>query len=280
MSNPPILQTGENFVDKFRPGYPRYAALLSTHPSFHNFRAFKRLWLRLLLAKQDEIAVLENRLDEIDAAEQRDLFLGCMRRDVNIDRQNVLQSIKLAVSEYDGMIAQYRGITSLPASSKREVQNLQHWIDGTGSIDRTESSYLMYSSDLVNIAGSGDTSTEYAEAAVEECVYWLETLLARIFPEIRIGRLRVTEDSNVLLLGPVLQKVCGVITITIVALVILVPTIVPLGIASPAGRVVASVLSGVFFLSVISFLTQARTIEIFAVGASYAAVLVVFTAPN
>ncbi|KAK5630672.1 hypothetical protein RRF57_006387 [Xylaria bambusicola] len=254
-------------VDKFRPGYPRYAALLSTHPSFHNFRAFKRLRLRLLLAKQDEIAVLENRLDEIDAAEQRDLFLGCMRRDVNIDRQNVLQSIKLAVSEYDGMIAQYRGITSLPASSKREVQNLQHWIDGTGSIDRTESSYLMYSSDLVNIAGSGDTSTEYAEAAAEECVYWLETLLARIFPEIRIGRLRVTEDSNVLLLGPVLQKVCGVITITIVALVILVPTIVLLGIASPAGRVVASVLSGVFFLSMISFLTQARTIEIFAVGA-------------
>jgi hypothetical protein len=190
-------------VDKFRPGYPRYTALLSAHSSFHNFRAFKRLRLRLLLAKQDEIAVLETRLDEIDAAEQRSLFLGCMRRDANIDRQQVLQSIKLAMSEYgkaklgahmlrmhlsnnkitvttDVMIAQYRDTTSLPAASKREVQNLQNWVDGTGCLDRSESSYLQYSDDLVNLANSGDTSTAYTESAVEECVYWLETLLAKV----------------------------------------------------------------------------------------------------
>ncbi|KAJ2992672.1 hypothetical protein NUW58_g2091 [Xylaria curta] len=267
-------------VDEFRSGYPKYVALLSTHTSFHNFRAFKRLRLRLLLAKQDEISVLEKQLDEIDAAENRELFLGCMRRDANVDRQSTLLKIKLSMSEYDDMIAQYRGTTSLPNASGREVQNLQNWIDATSSLDRSESSYLQHKYDLVNIASSGDTSTAYTEAAVEECVYWIEVLLTRVFPGIRIGRLRVTRDDDILLLSPLLQKICRAITITMVTLIILAPTIVLLSIASPVGRVIASIISGAFFLSIISFLTQAKTIEVFAAGASYAAVLVVFTAPR
>jgi hypothetical protein len=64
-----------------------------------------------------------------------------------------------------------------------------------------------------------------------------------------------------------MQKICRAITMTVVTLIILAPTIVLLGIASPAGRVVASVFSGAFFLSILSFLTQARTIEVFAAGA-------------
>ncbi|KAI0547664.1 hypothetical protein F4679DRAFT_359081 [Xylaria curta] len=279
MSNP-AAQTGENFVDNFRAGYPRYAALLSTHPSFHNFRAFKRLRLRLLLAKQDEIVVLENKLDEIDAAEQRGIFLGCMREDGNTARQDVLRDAKLAMSEYDEMIVQYRNTMALPASSQREVQNLQNWIDGTGSLDRSESSYLRYSSDLVNLASYRDNFTTYIESAVEECLYWLEILLARISPGIQIGRLKATDDHNVLILGPMLQTICRIVMITIVTLIIMVPTIALLGIASSAGRAVVSVISGAFFLSMISFFTQARTIEVFAAGASYAAVLVVFTAPK
>ncbi|KAI8625882.1 hypothetical protein F5Y19DRAFT_240139 [Xylariaceae sp. FL1651] len=278
-----MAQTEDNFVDKFRAGYPRYAALLSTHPSFHNFRAFKRLRLRLLLAKQDEIVVLENKLDEIDAAEQRDIFLGCMRLDANTARQEVLRDAKLAMSEYDDMIAQHRNTMALPASSQHEVQNLRNWIDGTGSLgslDRTESSYLQYSGDLVNIAGSGDYFMTYIESAVEECLHWLEIMLARRSPGIQIGRLKATDDHNVLILGPMLQIICRIVMITVVTLVIMVPTIALLGIASSAGRVVVSVLSSAFFLSIISFLTQARAIEVIFAGASYAAVLVVFTAPK
>ncbi|KAI0198128.1 hypothetical protein F4808DRAFT_452216 [Astrocystis sublimbata] len=279
MSNSPS-QLEKHFVDKFRPGYPRYAALLNSHNSFHNFRAFRRLRLRLLLAKQDEISVLESRLDEIDSAEQRVLFLGCMRRDTNVDRQQALQNIKLAISEYDGMMSQYRATTSLPAASQREVQNLQNWIDGTGCLDRSESSYLQYSGDLVSLSSSGDTSTEYIEMAVEECVYWLEIMLGRIFPNIRLGRSRVTEDDNVLLLSPVLQKLCRAMTITVITLIILAPTVLLLGIASPAVRIAASILSAAFFLAIVSSFTQARAVEVFAAGASYAAVLVVFTAPR
>jgi hypothetical protein len=80
-------------------GYPRYAALLSTHPAFHNFRSFTRARMRLLLIKKDEIAVFEQSLGEVDAAEERDLFLGCLRRDTNIERRTILQNLKSTISE-------------------------------------------------------------------------------------------------------------------------------------------------------------------------------------
>jgi polyferredoxin len=87
-----------NTVEEFRPGYPRYTALLSAHPSFHNFRRFTRTRLRLLLLKQDEIAVLEESLDKIDSAEECELFLGCRRRDTNPARQEILRQLKLSLA--------------------------------------------------------------------------------------------------------------------------------------------------------------------------------------
>jgi hypothetical protein len=90
----------QNAVEEFRPGYPRYTALLSAHPSFHNFRRFTRTRLRLLLLKQDEIAVLEESLDKIDSAEECELFLGCRRRDTNPARQEILRQLKLSLAEY------------------------------------------------------------------------------------------------------------------------------------------------------------------------------------
>ena len=87
-------------VDKYRSGYPRYTALLSAHPSFHNFRRFTRVRMRLLLIKQDEISLLEEKLDLLDSKEDRPLFLASIRRDTNTDRLQVIQSLRTALVEY------------------------------------------------------------------------------------------------------------------------------------------------------------------------------------
>jgi hypothetical protein len=87
-------------VDDFRPGYPRYAALLSTDDSFLICRRFTRLRARLLLLKQDKLASLESALDKIDEEEQCALFLGCNRRDKNQERSQVLEDIELAMLNY------------------------------------------------------------------------------------------------------------------------------------------------------------------------------------
>lgn len=90
-------------VDQFRSGYPRYSALLSAHPSFHNFRRFTRIRMRLLLWKQDELCRLEERFDEIDSRDNHALLLGCMRRDTNSERLQIVQSLSTALAEYGKM---------------------------------------------------------------------------------------------------------------------------------------------------------------------------------
>lgn len=94
------MKSPHKSVDRHRPGYPRYSALLSTHPSFHNFRRFTRLRMRLLLQKQDEVSRLEEKLDNIDAQETHHIFLGCMRRDINPERLRLFQELKVVLAEY------------------------------------------------------------------------------------------------------------------------------------------------------------------------------------
>jgi hypothetical protein len=81
-------------------GYPRFAALLSSHPSFHVYRRFLRLRSRLLLYKQDSLTALEERLDQIDRDEPRLLFLGNRRRDKSDARSVVMGQIEQQLGEY------------------------------------------------------------------------------------------------------------------------------------------------------------------------------------
>jgi hypothetical protein len=91
----------KNFVVEHYPsGYPQYSALISSHDPFFVFRSFRRLRARLLLSKQDEIAVLESELDTLDREEAAPFFLGTCRRDGNISRATVLSQIHTKLAEY------------------------------------------------------------------------------------------------------------------------------------------------------------------------------------
>lgn len=59
-----------------------------------------RLRTRLLLHKQDRLAVLEKELDRVDRQETKSLFLGNLRRDKNSDRRQLIEQIDAALSEY------------------------------------------------------------------------------------------------------------------------------------------------------------------------------------
>jgi hypothetical protein len=81
-------------------GYPRFSSLIGSHIAFTLFRSFSIVRARLLLAKQDKVAILEARLEEIDASEQRPLFLGSLRKDQNVERGIVLRELDMALQEY------------------------------------------------------------------------------------------------------------------------------------------------------------------------------------
>lgn len=87
-------------VENYPPGYPRYAALISSDSSFNVCRRFLRLRARLLLYKQDNIVQLEKELDKLDREEPRLLFLGNYRRDRNNERAKVVEQIGVELAKY------------------------------------------------------------------------------------------------------------------------------------------------------------------------------------
>jgi hypothetical protein len=55
---------------------------------------------RLLLLKQDQIAILEEKLKQIDESEPCPLFLGKSRIDNNQSRKSVLADVDARLAEY------------------------------------------------------------------------------------------------------------------------------------------------------------------------------------
>ena len=87
-------------VEDFRPGYPRFSALLGANAPFNVCRRFATLRARLLLMKQDKLSLLEQELDQVDKDETRQLFLGSCRRDQNSRRKQVMQELDGALADY------------------------------------------------------------------------------------------------------------------------------------------------------------------------------------
>lgn len=87
-------------VEDYRPGYPRYTALLAAYDPYTICRRFSKLRARLLLLKQDRLSMLEERLEMIDREERSPLFLGKSRCDANPERITLLSEIDSQLAEY------------------------------------------------------------------------------------------------------------------------------------------------------------------------------------
>lgn len=91
-------------VEDYRPGYPRFTALLAAYDPYIICRRFTKLRARLLLLKQDRLTVLEERLEEVDRKETRPMFLGVSRCDANAERASVLSEVESQLADYGGYL--------------------------------------------------------------------------------------------------------------------------------------------------------------------------------
>ena len=96
----------QSTVEDFRQGYPRFCALIDTHPALNIFRRFSKLRARVILRKQDRLSILEQQLENLDQQETTTLFLASNRLDGNTERQTVLDDIEKALHDY--------GLSTLP----------------------------------------------------------------------------------------------------------------------------------------------------------------------
>ncbi|KAL2156764.1 hypothetical protein VTH82DRAFT_1510 [Thermothelomyces myriococcoides] len=258
-------------IEDYRPGYPRFTALLAAYEPYVICRRFTKLRARLLLLKQDQLSVLEARLEEVDQRERCPLFLGMSRCDTNSERAALLSEIESKLKEYDEFVERTRQMLTLSPARSRDVESLQNWLDSNGCIAEEECAYLTHRKDLISLAPCGDKASSKLET-------WVENMLVRHWRGFRKSRSHdLSDDPNVYIYsGPWIRRLARTLLLLLITFLLLVPVILCNLIDNFAIRIFVYVLCTVVYLLVVSLLTKSRTMELIFAGVTYATVLIVF----
>ncbi|RYP92954.1 hypothetical protein DL770_000914 [Monosporascus sp. CRB-9-2] len=237
-------------IEEYPDGYPQYSALTASHYSFHIYRRFSYLRTRLLLYKQDNLSVLQERLEDVDRSATIGLRLGSHRRDNNEQRKTLIKEIDVALADYDSMLERDHRMLAYERAKSRAVTSLRDWIEGAGSISREETKYLSQLDDLLQIAMLDDSAS-------------LNIRISRNLDVHHFSPTIMTLVARVLIMPPII-------------LLLMVPVIICSFVSSLAGRLITIILSTSLFITVLSILSKARSVELVVAGATYTTVLVIF----
>ncbi|KAK4076865.1 hypothetical protein Purlil1_12547 [Purpureocillium lilacinum] len=250
-------------IEDYRPGYPRFTALLSAHKPFLICRTFNKVRARLLLLKQDRLCALEQGLEEVDREEPSPLFLGKSRCDRNDARKSLLSEIEVCLADYDQFVERTSRMLGLGSAQPRDVESLQNWLEGTGCLDREEAAYLTHRHDLTSLAPMGDT-------AVLQLETWIEDRLIRLWRGFRKNRFHVTSnDANVYIYtGPVIRRTAKALLLVLISVLLLTPVIICNLVGTFLARIFVIMVSTACYLLILSELTKSRAIELTLAGAT------------
>ncbi|CEJ93277.1 hypothetical protein VHEMI08877 [[Torrubiella] hemipterigena] len=258
-------------IEDFRPGYPRFTALISAHNPFLILRRFTQLRARLLLLKQDRLTDLEQKLNEIDSHERRVLFLGQSRHDANEERAAILTDIESCINDYDKFATQTKQILTIPPAHTRDVNSLQNWLQGTGCISREETAYLSHHEELMSLAAEDDD-------AMIQLGNWVESGLMRISSDSLKHQFQLrSNDSNIYIYpGTLVKRTAYVLLLSTVCLILLLPIMICNLFSNISARLVIVMIFTVIYLLLLSWLVRVKTKDLILAGATYATVLIVF----
>ncbi|KAL9614266.1 MAG: hypothetical protein Q9167_001222 [Letrouitia subvulpina] len=245
-------------IEDYRPGYPQFSALISSHPAFHIYRRFLRIRARLLLLKQDELSVLESQLDQVDRDEEREIFLGNTRRDNNPERKALFMKIKVALSEYD----QNLKVLAHEDPRREDVTNLQNWVDNTSNVIKEEIAYLFQTKDLMTMLSPKDY-------ALTRLTLFSEKVLRKLYKLRRKPQCDVSRDPNITIFPiPLSQKLTRLLFAWVVIILLLAPIVIVNALTSTAHRLVIIVVASTILITAITYFTNAKAVEILLSGAT------------
>ncbi|KAG8405055.1 hypothetical protein J3459_022263 [Metarhizium acridum] len=256
-------------IEDYRPGYPRFTALISAYDGYFLCRRFDKLRARLLLQKQDKLSMLEEKLEQVDCEETSPLFLGKNRCDGNAQRIALLSEIDTQLADYDQFIERTSRILHFGPPQPRDVESLQNWLQGTGCLAREETAYLGHRPELVSLAPVGDSAMVQLEA-------WVEDKMIRLWPSFQKSRARnVSKDPNVYIdSGAQIQHAARALVLLFTTILLLGPVVICNMVSTTSGRIVVVAASTVIFLIILSVLTKSKTMKLILLGATYATVII------
>ncbi|KAK8198164.1 uncharacterized protein BKA78DRAFT_350500 [Phyllosticta capitalensis] len=268
-----MAQDVENTRLTDQSGYTGYANVIAV-PDYMNFRRFKVLRVRMLLRQQFKIERMEKQLSELDQVDRENnaLWLNSQKMDGNQERERLFEELNTAMASYDDLLKRSHYIVTAPEPSSQRVADLQQAIKSY--IVKDERGYL--DEDLLNIAGAQDPRLGKLLLVSEYLVY----LAAMLWDQTRkvLGLFKATDRFYV---TPALfRKVARTISAVLSAVILMLPIIILNVVKTSTLRLVVVFLSAISFISALTILTAAGTMEVFVAGATYSAVLVVFVSQN
>jgi hypothetical protein len=97
-------------VERFEPGIPRLAALLSSHENYGVYRGYFPYASRILLQHIIDLGLLADKLDQLDAADaavpdQTKLKSVILDPEADADRIKLLKDMEIKLTEYCKFLA-------------------------------------------------------------------------------------------------------------------------------------------------------------------------------
>lgn len=161
-------------------GYNEYSSFIGYSRSFFFLRQFRTLNVRVLLAMQDDIAELEERLDNLDkelsSKSSPDIHNGTFRDDPNLDRIKLIWKLQKRIQKYsrsthslqpvpvfsgvvwltckylDEHIAVYQKVADRDKVIHDDVESVENWLKTyRDAVDEREQKYTKDEDDLIYV---------------------------------------------------------------------------------------------------------------------------------
>ncbi|KAK7967743.1 uncharacterized protein PG986_002020 [Apiospora aurea] len=227
---------------------------------FFVIRRYDRLHCRVLITLQDEIAMLEEELDALDAKysdrNAPDVDNGSVRRD-QPERKNLVKRICAELENY-----------AIPIAPEENVENIRNWLENNNNPIHREELEFLKARDLITLAKPKSLLRRLFERHILSSTSDLFGFLAS--HRHRAGDATVHGQDE-----PIDAVTVPVIFVTAATMLIS-----PLWILAVTQNMFArlGIITGfnVLLLAVLTSATLAKPFEILAVAAGYSAVLVVF----
>ncbi len=166
-----IKSTVTRTLESCPDGYPRLAGFLSSESNFSLYRGFSYLHSRVLLQLQDDIAVLEQELDFLDAADRDDSRTKNLKRgrydkkhprpeeDGFRSRKEILANIHSKLLEYDEMLIKAREMQAIPKPSERDYRSVRSWFwNETPLSNDAEACFIRKKEDIISLRSGREWS--------------------------------------------------------------------------------------------------------------------------
>ncbi|KAI8630363.1 hypothetical protein F5Y19DRAFT_429802 [Xylariaceae sp. FL1651] len=256
-------------------GYRGYTSLVASEDDFFILRRFNSLNVRITLLLQDEIAVLENKLAEIDERNSKkdseDVHNGSFRQDQN-DRTAVLNKVRQRILKYNEFVLQQAEMKKFQTACRRDVRSLRNWHHNHdyAAISPEEQKYLEHESDLFGVVQKDKTP-------IRRLIDHSRLLRTLSLWRMKNGNIPNDEGDAVSYYSDRrIDTFASSMIVGFGVILLLAPLWILYALESPALKLAVITVFVATFLIILSFAMVTKPFEALGATAAYAAVLMVF----